>query len=188
MVYDLFIDCFPYWHRRGRRGVLHPGSRFIFALNPVTGWGFSPKIPIPAILAPKNPVPPLSQDKKSLTPPKVDVKKIDPPPYKTHNESKTPNNMHTMSIFKAFIHIKENYVFLITYSIQICKLLYYLWLALSGSIQWNQFPRPITNKVTTWCIQQQTCIQGPHFPPLPAPPNITQGDKSLCSLYLRIHT
>ena len=107
MVYDLFIDCFPYWHRRGRRGVLHPGSRFIFALNPVTGWGFSPKIPIPAILGPKNPVPPLSQDKKSLTPPKVDVKKIAPPPYKTHNESKTPN-MHTMSIFKAFIHIKEN--------------------------------------------------------------------------------
>ena len=107
MVYDLFIDCFPYWHWRGGKGVLHPGSRFIFALNPVTGWGFSPKIPIPAILAPKNPVPPLSQDKKSLTPPKVDVKKIAPPPYKTHNESKTPN-MHTMSIFKAFIHIKEN--------------------------------------------------------------------------------
>ena len=79
MVYDLFIDCFPYWHRRGRRGVLHPGSRVIFALNPVTGWGFSPKIPIPAILGPKNPVPPLSQDKKSLTPPKVDVKKIAPP-------------------------------------------------------------------------------------------------------------
>ena len=76
MVYDLFIDCFPYWHWRGEGG---PPSRVIFALNPVTGWGFSPKIPIPAILAPKNPVPPLSQDKKSLTPPKVDVKKVYPP-------------------------------------------------------------------------------------------------------------
>ena len=58
MVYDLFIDCFPYWHRRGGRVVLHPGSRFILALNPVTGWGFSPKIPIPALLGSKNPVPP----------------------------------------------------------------------------------------------------------------------------------
>ena len=107
MVYDLFIDCFPYWHRRGGRVVLHPGSRFILALNPVTGWGFSPKIPIPALLGSKNPVPPpKSRQKKYDTPPKVDVKKIDPhPPYKTHNES------------KAFIHIKENYVFLITYSI-----------------------------------------------------------------------
>ena len=48
MVYDLFIDCFPYWHRRGGKGgppsrvPVHfgPKSRHrlgIFPQNPNTG-------------------------------------------------------------------------------------------------------------------------------------------------------